>query len=104
MYIKDIIIKIRLEHGEMEVSAPYFIISDNFVQNKMKRIAELCKVSDQNYGTNSVKEFCDVCNMALQRQLGIIRMTDKLEKNIEKFIFFLTSPLETKPKGNKKLF
>ena len=104
MFIEDIVITIKLSGGEMKVSAPSFITSDNFTVPKMKRMAEICKISDRDFGTDSAKEFCHVCDLVLNKKLGLIRMTDKLRKKLENFQAMLMTPLPKPPKKQYKLF
>lgn len=103
MYVEDIVITIKLEHGEMQVSAPTFLTEvDN--SQKLKLMAELCKISDRDYDTHTVAEFNRVCYMLTHNEIRLYRITDKLKKKLDKFIIDIGTPLPEKPKGNMRLF
>ena len=103
MYIEDIVITIKLEHGEMQVSAPTFL-TETTNPAKLKLMSELCKISDRDYGTHTIEDFRQVCNLLLHHEISLYRITGALKKRLNKFIIDISTAAPEKPKGNKRLF
>ena len=102
MLVKDAIVTIKLEHGQIELSVPQFLESD-LTAKKINDISILCKESDRKYNTNVVSEMLSLCNLMLQGELGLYRRTIKNKTKIQKLISILGT-VDIKPKLSKKLF
>ena len=86
---------IKWATGEMELALPYFIecMPDT---KKCKKIADLAKISDRDYGTKVVPEIQAYCSEFLQtfgHKLNSKRETTAWKDKIVKFMTYLAEPL-----------
>lgn len=102
LVVKDAIITIKLDHGQIDLSVPNFLDSD-LTTKKIEDIVKLCKASDKNHGTDVVHEMLILCQQMKNGKLGLYRRTTKICKRIDKLIQLLGTQ-EQIPKGNKRLF
>ena len=102
---------IKWDTGYMELSPDLFLDSNPSVK-KCKDIANLAKLSDRDYGTESVKELQTFCNdfcLHFTKYMDTRRRNSAFVHRIEQFHKFLGDPLpqlKVKPKKlkSKSLF